>query len=243
MANNTPLYRESLDTARYCCEVSAWRESHKANIECARAIEAAISKGYANNVLDANCAKSVIDEYGFNRVNYMLKNTLRQHMQDGRFSQSNKEWGQNGYIPESNIRPEYCINSHPAILNGFIDEAREEWNKLGLFDISRCVESDSPINYEGKVLILNPNILKDEYKTPDYQLFRATAGFGCDPSKIGRKVFGYFLYDDERTSFARNEFLGVIKDEYLPEWAVEKLKESMSAETDGESETEGMSMS
>lgn len=242
MADFVMLYRESLDTARHFAEVDKWRASHKANVECVKAIEEAIHKGYVNNCLDKDCAKSVIEEYGFNRVNYMLKNTIRQHKQDGRYSQSNKEWAEIGYIPESNIRSEYDINVHPVILNGFVDEARDEWNKLGLFDPSHCVESDSPLNYEGKVLVINPNLLKDQYKTPDFQLFKATSGFGCDPSKMGRKVFGYFLYDDERCSYNRNEFLGVIKDEYLPDWAIEKLKQSDSDFTNDEGETEGIEL-
>ena len=92
------------------------------------------------------------------------------------------------------------------------------------------------------MLVINPNLLKDQYKTPDFQLFKATSGFGCDPSKMGRKVFGYFLYDDERCSYNRNEFLGVIKDEYLPDWAIEKLKQSDSDFTNDEGETEGIEL-
>ena len=43
------------------------------------------------------------------------------------------------------------------------------------------------------------------------------------PSASGRKVFGKFLKDGENTNFNRSDFLGVINDECIPEWAAEKL--------------------
>lgn len=236
MSNFVPLYTHSLNDARHCNEVDEWRESHKANIECSRAIEKAISRDYANNKLDEKCARSVIDEYGFNRVNFILKVNLKLIPKDDpRISDENRDWGKDFYAPESNIRSEYRVNSHPVILSGFIDEARNEWNKLGLFDSSHCLDKLG-LDYEGKVLVISPNRLKDEYKTPEDQLFVATGGFGCHPNKIGTKVFGYFLKDGEQTSWERGAFLGVIKDECLPQWAADKLAEL----SEDISESEGM---
>ncbi len=88
-------------------------------------------------------------------------------------------------------------------------------------------------------MVLSPFSLKDKYKTPDYQLFLATGGFGCSPTARGRKVFGTFLKDGESAQFQRSDFIGVIKEEFLPEWAVEKLQELSPPE---ESTSEGMQM-
>jgi hypothetical protein len=52
-------------------------------------------------------------------------------------------------------------------------------------------------------------------------------------------VFGRFLNGGEKTHFGREDFLGAIKDEDLPEWASQKLDEIRSAVTD---ESEGISM-
>ena len=60
------------------------------NCDCARAIERAISENYKDNHL-GECAKSVIDLYGFERVNWVLKNTVQRNMEDGRYSAENKE--------------------------------------------------------------------------------------------------------------------------------------------------------
>ena len=66
------------------------------------------------------------------------------------------------------------------------------------------------------------------YKSPDYQMFLASGGFGCSPTARGRRVYGQFIKDNEQTSFYRQDFLGVLKNEYLPDWAREKLAEIQS---------------
>ena len=110
-----------------------------------------------------------------------------------------------------------------------MNRVRNEWQSLGLFDRSHCTDEG---DYEGKLLILRPSTLKDEYKTPEDQLFFATSGFGCDPTKIGTAVYGFFLKDDEHTHFRRSDFIGVIKDECVPDWAKEKLEALNSSESE-----------
>ena len=39
MLDYVPFYKHSLSSARHCCEVDKWRESHKANMDCATAIK------------------------------------------------------------------------------------------------------------------------------------------------------------------------------------------------------------
>lgn len=237
MHNDTPLYTNSLHYAQMHNEVTEWRNSHKANIECARAIESAINRDFKDNHLDHDCAKSVIDQYGFDRVNYILRYTLKNSQHDLRFSDNNRKWGADLFIYEDEKRHEYHVNSHPVVLNGFIDEARDEWKKLNLYDSSHCIDSDEPLDYEGRVLVIKPSVLKDEYKTPEFQLFIATSGFGCRPDTIGRKVYGFFPKDGEETSFTRQDFIGVLKDELIPDFAKEYLRgyeEIASPVEDGE---------
>lgn len=73
-------------------------------------------------------------------------------------------------------------------------------------------------------MILNPSALSDEYRKGEFQYFFAESGFGCDPDKIGRKVFGRFLSDGESAQFSRGDFLGVADETKLPDWAVKKLQ-------------------
>jgi len=50
-------------------------------------------------------------------------------------------------------------------------------------------------------------------------------------------VFGYFLKDGEETQYNRSDFVGVLKDEHLPDWAKEKLEEMNAL-----GESQGMTM-
>ena len=237
MAEHKSVYLWSLQEAQKLNEVDLWRESYKENCTCARAIEQCIDENYADNRLNTDAAKDIIDRFGFNRVNWVLANTIQRKDFDGRISQANKEWAKGFYIPNDDIRWHYEVSSHPGLTDLFANRVRKEWQSLGLFDRSQCSEE---ADYEGKLLALKPSTLKDEYKTPDFQLFFATSGFGCDPTKIGTAVYGFFLKDDEHTHFRRSDFIGVVKDECIPEWAQEKLQAMNEPDESADIKMEGV---
>ena len=239
MVDYVPFYRYSLTNARHCNEVDQWRASHKANMDCAKAIENAIGDNFKDNKFDSDCVNAVIKEFGFDRVNFILRYNMKKAQQDGRYSEKNREWGKSLCVPDSNMRCEYLINSHPTLLNDFVDRARNEWSKLNLFDSSHC-DDKTGIDLEGKILVISPTRMNDKYKTPEDQLFMATSGFGCSPSAIGRAVYGYFLKDDECCCWNRNDFIGILKDDLIPDWVKEKL--NMSDETAEPVEDSGISM-
>lgn len=113
-------------------------------------------------------------------------------------------------------------------------------NKQQFFESKHCVEkSRAEADYVGKVLVIDPHILEEKYQTPEDQLFLAVGGFGCNPSSLGRKVMGNYLNDGTKGTHVRQDFLGVIKEECLPEWAREKLNELCSSQ---EEQNGGMSM-
>ena len=80
-------------------------------------------------------------------------------------------------------------------------------------------------NYEDRLLVLKPSALKESYRHEEFQYFFAQSGFGCDPSKLGTKVFGKFLIDGEEAAFRRYNFYGIADEEKLPDWAKEKLQQ------------------
>lgn len=243
MAEYKPLYEWSLNEAVRNDERTLWRDSFKENCRCAMDIERAISEGYNLETyrLDVN-ADDIIEKYGFNRVNWVLANTIQEKMDDGRFSAENKAWAKRFHIPKDEVCWQFAVESHPGLTDIFVNQVRKAWQDLGLFDRSHCIsEKDGEIDYTGKVLVLDPSTLKDEYKTPNDQLFLAKTGFGCSPNSRGRKVFGEFLKDGEKAHFMRSDFLGAIQEEYLPEWAQQKLTE-MSGQESTEDETEEITM-
>ena len=51
----------------------------------------------------------------------------------------------------------------------------------------------------------------------------AEGGFGCSPNASGRVVYATCLGDGEHTRWDRSDFVGVIREECMPEWAKESL--------------------
>ena len=224
MAEYKSLYIFSEEEARDYHELDLWQESHKENCKCARAIEDAIASSFDGRTLQSDCAAGIIAQFGFNRVNFVLSNTIREKSHDGRFSPANKNWGQTIFVPRHDNNWAFTVESHPAVLDGFINLTRKAWAELGLYDQSHCVDpKEELLDYTGRVLVVSPHWLKDQYKTPQDQLFYAECGFGCSPKAAGRKVYGQFLHDGEQTHLNRGVFIGILKDEHLPDWARAKL--------------------
>ena len=240
MAEHKPLYRWSLDNAIHNNERDLWRDSYKENCDCARAISQTISEAYDHDTLHLNdCAKLMIEKYGFNRVNYVLANTIQLSHNDRRSSETNRVWARGFHIPYDKQRHDFVVTAHPGLTDIFTRQVLCEWRALGLFDVSHCEENDSEQDYTGKVVVIRPEFLKDEYKTPEDQLFYISGGNGARPGAIGRKVYGEFLKDSEKTHYFRDEIIGVLKEEYLPEWAAAKLANKQEPKED---ESSGMTI-
>ncbi len=99
----------------------------RANEDCVKAIEDTIRDNFDGMYLQCD-AKDVIQQFGRERVTYLLANTIQEREWDGRFSNSNKEWAASLSVPEPIARfaPSFLITSHPAILDGFVKQARED---------------------------------------------------------------------------------------------------------------------
>ena len=120
-------YPHSAAYAREHRELEQYRVSNNANLQCKESIEAAVREHFDGMYLSHDAAKGVIETYGMERVALVLANTVQLQDWDGRYSRRNKEWAKT--IPNDNpetVRCGYVLNSHPAVLDGFIDLVREE---------------------------------------------------------------------------------------------------------------------
>ena len=124
---NTAIYPHSASYAKKHGELEQYRASNQANLQCKEAIEAAVREHFDGMYLSRDAAKGVIETYGIDRVMFVLANTVQLQDWDGRYSPRNKEWAKT--IPNDNsdtVRYGYVVNSHPAVLDGFIDLVRME---------------------------------------------------------------------------------------------------------------------
>lgn len=55
-------------------------------------------------------------------------------------------------------------------------------------------------------------------------------GFGCHPHAIGRSIRCTCLGDGEMTRWNRTDFIGVLDEQYLPDWAAQKLAQLTAQE-------------
>ena len=128
--NAKTVYPHSVDYARQHGELDRWRESKDLNNACAKAIDQAIIDSnyelYHYNLDGA--AKSVVEEFGADRVNFVLASIIEQHHYDGRYSQDNKKWAQEFDIPKSDRQP--VCNTHPTVLDGFVSSLRKYTEEL-----------------------------------------------------------------------------------------------------------------
>lgn len=224
--NETYLYPYSAKEARERNELSLWRESHRANIACREAIEDAIRRSFDGMYLNEDCLAPVLTAYGYKRTAWVLANTLHELKWDGRFSPANKQWAERHYIPrDERHNAEITVRSHPAVLDGFVSLYRKAVQALNLFGAEHCVGDRAEQDFTGKVLVLSPDTLKESCWSQADQLWYARSGFGCSPHAIGRSVRCTCLGDGEMTRWNRDEFIGVLDEQFLPEWAQEKLAE------------------
>lgn len=235
MSDFVRLYVYSAEAAQRLGEVAAWRASYEENCACARAIDQTIWDNYDGYSLKV-CAADILQQYGFDRVQWVLANTIRHMVYDGRYSDRNKEWAANSSLPDDVHTEDYCLKVHPGLINLFTNQVREAWDSLQLIPNEHCT---GELDYTRQVLVLKPSVLKDAYKRPQFQLFYAQSGFGCDPKALGTQVYGTFLADGEHTHFSRADFWGVLDDRYLPDWAREKVA-ALTGPTDEEITMGGM---
>ena len=127
------VYMASLADARQNGELEAYRESQRLNQACAISIKDAINDSHKGNYsYDLPSAlKMITEEYGTERVQVVLANTVEYKDFDGRFSRENREWAKGIPIPQmaKEQRAAFVCEAHPAILDGFINTARKEWQE------------------------------------------------------------------------------------------------------------------
>ena len=210
----------------------AYRESNRKNAECAKTIGEAISENYDGYSLNADCAKRVLDQYGFDRVDFVLSCNIRQLSYDGRISKDNKDWAQENTVPLSDgFKTSWLIHSHPGLLDIFTDLGRKH-QEQDLFPKEACFDLDDG-SLEERLLVLDIEKLRESCPTADYQMLYCA-------EDTGEEVLGVFLKNGSAGYFQRSDFLGELKPEYTPSWVPDALID-LDCVSDNEQET-GMDM-
>lgn len=233
------VYPYSRAEARRNKETQMHEESFRLNVRCARAIERAIRDHF--NEEDASlregCTQSVLDEYGFKRVLFVLSNSVKGIPRPYHIGDELRQWVQQTSVPrDGKYNRLYAVDTATALLEDFTRQVKDAYQTLGLFGPEHCVYAG---DYEGKVLVLSPEVLKEEYWAPHNQLWLATGGAGCTVGKLGRTVFATCLGDGDQARFDRSDFTGILDEQFLPDWAAEKLAELRGPQEQQPEQTSG----
>lgn len=129
-----PIYDKTTEYAREHGEIDVRRASYKENIDCSKAISAAIRKNYGNNTLDTKAALQELTEgFSLERIAVVTAVSLRDKDWDGRISNDNKAWAKSVPFPRDfndwgvDINAACAVSEvHPGILNLFADAVRKE---------------------------------------------------------------------------------------------------------------------
>ena len=127
-----PVYPYPADHARENGELDVYLASFRANISCKDAIEAAIRDNYHDNRLDTAAVGQVAEQFGQERMLYVLAATVRHFDYDGRISRDNKRWAntipvyENKDGMDSDRSVQFVVCSHPGLTDLFLTGARRE---------------------------------------------------------------------------------------------------------------------
>lgn len=91
------------------------------------------------------------------------------------------------------------------------------------YTIEQCIPNDYSMCIENKVAVLRPERLRPEYRTSVNQLALVLGGFGAQGNARGRAVYIVSLYFVKEARWNRGDILGLLKPEYMPEWARNRL--------------------
>lgn len=79
-----------------------------------------------------------------------------------------------------------------------------------------CAETGYAMPIGGKVIVIRPDVLPEDHPN---QLFLCTGGFGANANPSGRSVFAVSLSTGEHCRWYRNDVVGTLKPELLPDEA------------------------
>ena len=72
---------------------------------------------------------------------------------------------------------------------------------------------------KGKLIVIRQDALRQEYRMSTHQLKICTGGFGSHPHSRGSACFCVDLYSGQHSRFEREDVLGTLSEEQLPQWA------------------------
>lgn len=120
---HTPVYNHSFQEAVVRGESEQFRASRELNMECARAINAAMEKYYDPITYEWNtepAARDVIEKFGSERTMAVLAHTVQHYSWDGRFSNTSRDWART--MPRLDKQAACLVTANAGWLDSFVQD-------------------------------------------------------------------------------------------------------------------------
>ena len=85
--------------------------------------------------------------------------------------------------------------------------------------VADCTPITADDYIKGKLIVIKHDALRQEYRMSTHQLKICTGGFGSHPHSRGSACFCVDLYSGQHSRFEREDVLGTVTEEQLPQWA------------------------
>ena len=139
------------------------------------------------------------------------------HQQNWLLEQSTEAKGSDDYLE---IMELFCQR-----VQGQIEQVRAvQIPDMGIITAAMCYPDNRENDINGKVIAINAETLRHEYRSADRQLHLVSGGFGANANSRGNAVFCYNLHTGKHTRFERYDVQGEIRPEHMPQWAKVKLE-------------------
>ena len=135
-------------------------------------------------------------------------------------------------ITVPNIRAVLCVQNKVlseknTVRKGRLVEAlmseRDGLNDYSVITAERCSVVSSGDDLNGKIIVIKPEALRQEYRAANHQLKLCTGGFGASPNSRGSACFCTDLFSGKQSRFERRDILGTMEPGNLPRWAKDGL--------------------
>ena len=114
-------------------------------------------------------------------------------------------------------------------VDGFITTLETERSESGLpfqtLTTEHCIPKSQNADFEGKLIIIKPEMLAPEYRSAEHQLVLCTGGFGANAESSGRAVYVKELHSGKEWRYNRHQVAGIADPQKIPNWAIDKLLE------------------
>lgn len=217
-----PIYNESKLSAEKSGRLGIWEENYQSNIQCSQALHKASEGGNVGyNTIDEADLSKIVGDYGLQRVAYVLVTSMMED--SASLSIDNLEWAESYFLPyDFQNTKEFKLPWDMYDLNSFADSYRSYYKeKSNLFTKEHCYKENEHEKLLGQIVALNPEKLANQFRFAEHQM----EFVDCLSNDLDNHtaVFETISIEDGAEPTRKPEdILGIIREEFLPDWAKEK---------------------